>query len=543
MLDAKQLPLAKCCSLSTTSPSWESGRGNYRPIGTSKPRSLSIRQRTHAYSLSTLSSIDWLVLSAYLVTVLAVGFWLGRGQRGANDFFLGSRQIPWWAVLLSIVATETSTVTFLSVPGKSYVAQGDLTFLQLAFGYVVGRVLVVWVLLPHYFAGEIFTAYEVLGTRIGILTRRMASLLFILTRTAADGLRLFLAALVLRTALGFDLPTCVAIIGTATILYTVLGGVRSVIWNDCVQFVVYMIGGLIVAAAIVSRLPGGFEQAIQFAQLQDKLRLFDFNPSLTSGSITFWSGLVGGAFLSFATHGADQLMVQRYLAAGSRQAAARAILASGLVVALQFALFLLVGVGLAAFYATFPPEAEIPGDEALITFVVDNLGAGLVGIIVAAVLAAAMSTLSSSLNSSATAVVNDFLVRGQNAAAQPGRALWLGRIATVVFGLLQMAVAIGTDQYIRERHIVDQVLAIASFTTGLILGLYLLGVLLRRVSQPAALVGFAIGLAAVSFVHLYTETSWPWYTVIGSLTTLLVGWLANLAIPGGGGTPAETSTK
>jgi SSS family transporter len=491
--------------------------------------------------LFSLSTIDWIVLASYLGAVLAVGFWLGRGQRVAADFFLGGRCMPWWTVLLSIVATETSTVTFLSIPGITYGTGGDLRFMQLALGYIVGRVLVVFLLLPSYFSGEIYTAYEVLGQRIGGVTRRMASLVFIVTRTVADGLRLFLTALVLRTVLGFDLPACVAIIGIATILYTVLGGVRSVIWNDCVQFAVYMTGGLIVAAVIVNKLPGGIEQALEFARQQDKLRLLDFSPSLTSPTVTFWSGLIGGAFLSFGTHGVDQLMVQRYLAAGSRAAASRAVLASGFVVALQFVLFLLIGIGLAAFYATFPPEAALRGDEVLIRFVVDNVAIGVVGLIVAAILAAAMSTLSSSLNSSATALVNDWLVRGENAAAQPERALWMGRTATVLFGVLQMAVAIGADHYVQNRLVVDQVLAVAGLTTGLILGLYLLIVLLRRVSQLAALIGFTAGLLAVTAAFV-TPISYPWYSVIGSLTTLLVGALVNYFVVGDSPGDAQLET-
>jgi len=424
---------------------------------------------------------------------------------------------------------------------------GNLLFLQLALGFIVGRLVVVFLLLPHYFRGQLYTAYEVLDRRFGGLTKQTASLLFVVTRNLADGLRLYLTAIVLEPLLGLDLVWCIVIIGLITILYTFFGGMRSVVWNDCIQFLVYMAGAVLAGWVILSRLPGGWEQFVEYGMRHDKFRLWDFSLDL-SRTYTFWSGLVGGAFVTLATHGTDQMMVQRYLAAGSWGRAGRALALSGLVILAQFALFLLLGVGLASFYDAFPPQvAFTKPDEVFASFIVRQLPVGLVGITLAAVFSAAMSTLSSSLNSSATAAVNDFYLpaTGRDASAQ--HVLAVSRILTVGFGLVQIGVAIAGSAM--TRSVIDSVLAIASFTSGSILGVFFLGVLTKRVSQQAALIGLVTGLSVLTAVAFgprlaallplpepwsalgHWQLAWPWFAVVGSMTTLGAGWLAGIWKP------------
>ncbi len=264
---------------------------------------------------SSITLVDAAVLAIYFAGVVALGIWVGRGQRNLSDYFLSGRDLPWWAVLLSIVATETSSVTFLSVPGKAIAQQqGDLRFLQITFGFIVGRLLVVRLLLPLYFRGELFTAYEVLDRRFGGATKRVASLVFLVTRNLSDGLRLFLTAIVVQYALAWDLSASIALAGAVTIVYTLFGGMRAVVWTDCIQFVVYIAGAVFAGAVILSNLPGGWAQLVDFGRQHDKFRVFDFSFHLAGGPMTFWTGLLGGAFLSMGTHGADQLMVQRYSA-------------------------------------------------------------------------------------------------------------------------------------------------------------------------------------------------------------------------------------
>ena len=479
--------------------------------------------------------IDSCLIVAYLLGMVALGLWIGRKNRNLADYALGGKDLPWWALLGSIVATETSTVTFLSIPGIAYAKEGNLCFLQLALGYILGRCLVAYVLLPAYFRGEMLTAYEVLEHRFGGATKRTASLLFLVARNLGDGLRLFLAAIALEKAIGVSMPVSIVLISVATIVYTFFGGMRSVVWNDCVQFVVYMAGGLVAFWIIVSELPTGWEQFQIYAVGHDKLTVLDFTWDLTQ-KYTFWAGLIGGTFLSFGTHGTDQMMVQRYLAARDQRDAARALIASGFVVLVQFVVFLLLGVALACFFEQFPPDVAIKkDDEAFATFIVGHMPTGLAGLTLAAVFAAAMSTLSSSLNSSATAAVNDFGPLLGTAEMSPERRVGVCRQLTILFGLTQVAVAVGAHYYSKSVvdddkaiTVVNDALAIAGFVAGILLGVFSLGVLTKWVRQRAALVGMLGGMAVVSYVKFGTDVAWPWLTVAGSVSTFAFGLLASL---------------
>ena len=490
---------------------------------------------------AAISTADLAVVAVYMLVTVAIGFWVGRGQKDLSDYLLGDRNLPWWAVLGSIVATETSTATVLSIPGWAYAAEGDFRGLQLALGYVVGRILVAAVLLPQYFRGDLFTSYEVLNRRFGGATKTTASALFLVTRTLADGLRLYLAALVLAKFAGMSMPVAVGVMGVVTIAYTVFGGMRSVVWNDCVQLVIYVAGGVVALAVILGRLPEGWDGLLEFGRETGRFRVFDFSTTLED-PFTFWAGLIGGAFLTLGTHGTDQLTVQRLLSARNQREAGRALILSGIVVLLQFALFLLIGVALAAYFTASPPETSIArSDEAFATFIVEDLPPGLCGLMLAAVFAAAMSTLASSLNSSSAAAANDLVVPYLRDRS-PKRLLTLGRNLTVLFGIAQVAVGLTAQQVIDlvastgGGNVVETVLAIAAFTTGIILGVFFLGVLTTRVSQPAALAGFLGGVAATIAVRVVGartdfDLAWPWYALVGAAATFAVGLAASYVIP------------
>jgi SSS family transporter len=468
-----------------------------------------------------ISPIDCVVLVAYLAAAVALGLGVGRGSRDFASYVLAGKNLPWWALLGSIVATETSTATFLSVPGMSYEPGGNLCFLQLAMGFFVGRCLIVFLLLPAYFRGDIVSAYEVLARRFGNGARRTASAIFLAARTLGDGLRLFLAAIALEHAVGLPLVVCIVVIGAVTVVYTLFGGLRSVVWNDCLQFVVYMIGGVVALVIIVGRLPGNWQQLHDFAAASGRWQLFDLGWDSTN-PLTLWAGLIGGAFLSLGTHGTDQMMVQRYLAARSPRQAARALVASGLVVFLQFALFLTVGIALACFFQQFPPAQLIErGDAAFAAFIVREMPHGLAGLTLAAVFAAAMSTLSSSLNSSAAVAVRDFS-RADSKHSSPERQLARCKQLTIVFAVLQVAVGVAAQYY--AESVVSDALAIASLAAGILLGVFFLGTFTRRVGQRAAIIGMVGGLAVLVLAKLATNIAWPWYTVIGTLCTFACGY-------------------
>jgi SSS family transporter len=487
-----------------------------------------------------MSPIDLCVIVVYVLACTALGGWIGKGEQGLKGYFLGERNMPAWAVMISIVATETSTVTFLSVPGEAYRDGGDFQFLQLPIGYLVGRAIVSALLLPAYFRGKIETAYQVLGNRFGPETRRTASLLFLFTRSLADGLRLFLAARVLQFVSGWPILYAILAVEAATIVYTYLGGLKAVIWADVIQFSVYILGALVALFVLVRGLPGGWGELIGTASAAGKFRVFDFTLDFTK-PYTFWAGLFGGAILNTATHGADQMMVQRYLAARSQRQAAGALIASGFVVLAQFALFLFIGASLYVFFQVHPPSEPIAKpDDAFARFVVDFLPAGVKGLVVAAIFASAMGVLSGSLNASASTLVND-LYRPLSGVADERRLVRLSKGVTIVFGCIQASVAwwaIGLSQ-----SVVSAALAIASFATGILLGLFLLGNLTRRPGQAAALVGMAAGVAAVTFAKFGTPLAWPWYALTGSSTVFLVGLAASYVLPATAPDPSPESLQ
>lgn len=478
-----------------------------------------------------IAPLDLALLCVYVGGTIAFGLYMGRGQRSAQDYLLGGRDLPTWALLLSIVATETSTVTFLSVPGIAFAAQfgtGDLRFLQLPIGYLVGRAFAAAVLVPLYFEGQLFTAYEVLRLRSGPAVRTLASGLFLVTRTLADGLRLYLTALVLQLMFGWSLTASVLATGLATAAYTVVGGIKAVVWTDVVQFAVYMLGALAACAVLGSAVDGGWSGVLAQAHEQGRLRVFDFGFDFGS-PYTFWAGLLGGAVLSIGSHGVDQLIVQRLLSARSLAGAQRALFWSGPVVLGQFALFLLLGLGLSAFYGQHPPTQPFAkGDRVFADFIVHHLPTGLVGLVLGALFSAAMSTLSSSLSASASALVNDFVLPATERQAGSAFALRAAKLATLLFAGLQIAV--GSSGLGGGDAVVSQVLAIATVTTGVILGLFALALRPRR-SQASSLAGLLGGIAAIAAVVFVlpavgVRLAWPWHGIASCGATVLVGVVA-----------------
>jgi SSS family transporter len=407
-----------------------------------------------------------------------------------------------------------------------------MTFLQLSFGYIIGRCLVAWFLLPQYMRGDLFSGYQVLRERFGPSVQRVASGLFLVTRTVADGLRLFLTALLL-SCVGWRMEFAILVVGAVTIVYTYLGGMKAVIWTDLIQFAIKIAGAVLAFVFILRLLPGGWGQFLAEGEAAGKFRAIDatWNAAV---AYNLWAGVIGGAVFSMASHGADQLMVQRYLCAKSLGHARLALSASGFVILAQFLLFLSVGVGmyLLAQNGLFPEAAAARrNDEVFPLFIVHILPTGVVGVLVAAVLAAAMSTLSSSLNSSANALVTDFY-RPLRPHHPEGWYVLLSRVMTAVWGAAQMAVAYAAYEIGSDDSVVNRVLAVAGATFGLVLGLFVLGSLRRPVSSGAALAGLVVGALAVLGVWLPTALgspvlAWPWFAPVGTLTTVLVALLAN----------------
>ncbi len=485
----------------------------------------------------TARPLDLAVLVLYLALVTAWGAWLGRGQRGGRDYFLGNRNLPWGAVMLSVIATETSTLTFLSIPGVAYL--GTLAFLQLALGYVVGRTVVAWVLLPAYYGGQIATAYQLLETRFGRPTRRFTSAIFMVTRLLADGVRLFATALPLALLTGWPLAVSILVIGVATAIYTWAGGIRAVVWVDVAQTALYMAGAAAAFVALGVLVPGGWPAIAASGAAAGKLVVID--PSFDFAvPYTLWAGVVGGAFLSMGSHGADQLIVQRVLTCRNLAGSRKAMIGSGFGVLLQFAVFLAIGVGLWAYYHGRAFERS---DEIFARFIVDALPPGVTGLLVAGIFAAAMSTLSSSINSLASATTYDYWApavgMGGAAGAQreagaagerddDARLLRAGRRFSALWTALLIGAAIVFIPLSREAAAVEVALGIASLVYGGLLGGFALALFAPRARQPHAIAAIACGVIANTAIWLFArdQVAWPWYVPIGTLVTFAVGWVA-----------------
>ena len=495
---------------------------------------------------ANFTALDFFVIVIYLAGTTALGLYIGRRQRSANDYFIAERSIPWWAVMFSVVASETSALTFISIPGLSYI--GNLGFLQVVAGYILGRIVVANVLLPRYYQGELVTAYALLEKRFGLATRRFTSIVFMVTRGMADSVRVFATAipvaLILRGTMPqqYVMPAAIVILGVLTIVYTYKGGMKAVVWTELLQASVYIVGGISAVVLLGNSVPGGWGTIIDTASGTDKLKIIDTYMGFDRPHTVF-AGLLGGAFLSMASHGADQLIVQRLLTARSLKDSQRALIGSGFVVFAQFTLFLMVGIGLYVFYQ----GRVFPASDAIFpTFILEQMPSGLVGLILAAILAATMSTHSGAINSLAAATTHDIYIPIFGKKPDDAATLRFGKLSALAWGVVLTGGALMFKQ--QGTPVVVIALSIASFTYGALLGGFFLGWLWRRAIQRDAIIGMSVGLIVMSVVVFakqliplfpgMTDTltslskiAWPWYVLIGTTVTVGTGILASLTHP------------
>lgn len=469
-----------------------------------------------------LNKLDFAIIAVYLAGITLFGLRFRKKQRTMRDYFLADRSIPWWAISLSIVAAETSTLTIISTPGLAY--DTNLTFLQVVLGYLVGRVIISFVLLPHYFRGELYTAYELIERRFGRKLRSLTAGLFLLTRAAAEGVRIYAVSIVVGIALGTGEVTSIAIITALTLIYTFEGGLAAVIWTDVVQTIIYVGGTIVGVFTILHLVPGGWDAIHVTAQSAGKLHMFDFAPDFWK-PYTFWAGVIGGAFLTTASHGTDQLIVQRLLAARNKKQSVTALLSSGIAIFIQFGLFMLVGVMLFVYYHV-PSATFGKADRIFPTFIVSQMPHGISGLLIAAILAAAMSNLSAALNSLSSTSMLDFYLR-VNPHVDEKRQLRLSRFSTIIWAVVLFVLAILSLH--KVSRVIEVGLSIASVAYGALLGVFLLGVLTRRANERGAMIGMVIGFAGSLFIWLKTSVPWTWYVALGSGVTFLVGYAVSLA--------------
>jgi SSS family transporter len=481
----------------------------------------------------TLATWDIGIVCTYLVGVTLFGLSFRKSDRSLKSYFLANRTIPWWAISLSIVAAETSTLTIVSVPGLAYA--GSWLFLQLVLGYLLGRILVSILFLPRYFRGELLTAYQVIGERFGARLHQMTSMLFLILRAVAEGVRVFAVSIVISIAIGTGDTLSIAIICALTLLYTFEGGMPAVIWTDVIQMMLYIGGTLLAVVLLGHRVPGGWQAIHTAAAGAGKLTVFHFALNV-SEAYTFWAAVLGGSFLTMASHGTDQLMVQRLLSARNLRDSRLALLSSGLVILLQFTLFLLIGTGLYYFYGN---GIHMAPDRVFPQFIVREMPIGAAGLIIAAILAAAMSNLSAAVNSLSSSSMVDFYLRWRPASSDRER-VRVSRLLTIFWTALLFVLALSSN---RGGHVVEVGLSIASVAYGALLGVFLLGTLNRRATEVGAMIGMMGGLmlniaiwrqshtlhvAIAGLALTIPKIAWTWYVLIGSVGTYILGSAASL---------------
>jgi SSS family transporter len=489
-----------------------------------------------------LHPFDLALIVVYLIGITLFGLRFRSGKdpktRSLRSYFLADQTIPWWAIALSIVSAETSTLTIISIPGVAFA--GDFGFLQIVIGYMLGRVVVALIFLPKYFEGRMLTAYQLIDQRFGHTLHKVTAGLFLLTRAAAEGVRVFAVSIVVGIAIGTRDVLSIGIISALTLLYTFEGGMAAVIWTDVVQMVIYVGGTMVAIFTLGTHVPGGWSHIHEVAATAGKFRLFHFALNLTQ-SYTFWAGVLGGTFLTMASHGTDQLMVQRMLAARNLRESRLALLSSGVVIFMQFTLFLLIGVGLYVFYGLHP-TVFASADRIFPTFIVREMPIGIAGLLVAAILAAAMSNLSAALNSLSSTTVVDFYMHWRPEADDRER-MMISRSSTVVWALVLFGVAVYSVFAGGKGHVVEVGLSIASVAYGALLGVFLLGTLTRYATQTGAILGMICGFGLNLLLWLspgvikvgpitIPHIAFTWYVLIGSIVTFVVGSLGSLLFRG-----------
>lgn len=489
------------------------------------------------------STLDYIIVFIYLILIAFFGIFISGRQRNVKDYFLGSKKIPWWAVCISIVATETSTLTFISIPGLAYLT--NMNFLQLAFGYLIGRIVVAFVFIPKYYKGDIETAYQFLGNRFGSPMRKYASVTFIILRIFADGVRLFITAIPIKFITGWSYFECILIVGTVTLIYSYIGGVKAVIWTDVVQMFIYMFAAFASLFIIFQMIPGGWETVKQIAIEKGKFNIINLNfislKEFFTGQYNLVGGLIGGAFLSMASHGTDQLIVQRLLTCEDKKSSQKALIASGVIIIFQFFIFLFIGVMLYVLYNGINYQELSIGtyflskpDEIFPKFIIENHPSGLSGLVVAGLLSASMSTLSSAFNSLSATTVMDLFKKfiGNDEKKQ----LLYSRIATLFWGFI----IIGTSLIFQNEKnpAVDFALKIQSIIYGGLLGVFILGISMKTAKLKDAVISYTFTIIILVLLFLLPQfgvipsLNLTWFTLFGVLICLYIGFISKLFIKG-----------
>jgi SSS family transporter len=463
-----------------------------------------------------MTRLDYIILVAYAVAILLTGGLFFRQQRSLRDFFLAGRNIPWWAAACSGIATIVSAISYLGAPGQAF--RSDLTFLQYRLTTPIALGVVCFIFIPFFRRLDLYTAYEYLERRFDLKTRLLASGLFVLFKCAFLGIGIYAPSLVIAEITDIPLPVIILATGLVTMFYTMLGGMRAVIWTDTVQLVILLVGIAATLWVIVGQVDGGWSSVITIAEEHGKLRFFDLSFNFTT-ELTLWASLLGGTVLLLSQYGVDQAEMQRFLTTPSLRTSQVAI-ASAMIFAavVGFSLFV-IGIALYVFYLQHPEKGGlmIAPDRVFPKFIVEELPPGLKGLVLASVFAAGMSTISSILHSLATVVMSDFYGRLRGKPASVGFA----RLTTVGFGVLCTVIALVADRF---GNLLVASTTVNNLFGGPLVGVFLAGMLTRRANGTGVCIGALVGFLGALALASLTHVSWMWYGVFSSTATFLTAF-------------------
>jgi solute:Na+ symporter, SSS family len=490
------------------------------------------------------NAADWLVISVYLGGIILLGVWFGKDQKNTRDYFLGSKNVPWWGIGMSIVAAETSALTIIGVPSMAY--GGDMAFLQMIVGYVIARIILAVVMVPHYFTGEIYSPYQLFSNAFGPSVRQMAGGFFLLSETLAAGVRVYVACIPVQLMLGVHVLPAIVLFVVLSLVYTYIGGVKAVIWTDAVQFCLFLAGGIYTLCYIPTFFEGGLREVLHEASAGGKLHWI--NSAFTLGApINIWMGVIGGTVMVMSSHGAEQLIVQRVLACKNVADGRKALVLSAVVIFPLFLIFLLTGAMLWVFYQgphAHPLQLALPEprpgikatDFIFPIFMMTEVPHVLKGFLIVAILSAAMSSVSSALTSLASVSTMDFVKALSRRARSEIYYLTFSKVSTIFWAAMLVLVA-----YVSRKvdFVLNAAFSLRGLTSGALLGGLLLAVFWKKGRSTPVVIGMAASLVVMTAIQLLPNTKilhfpdvfWPWYTFIGTSVTVLVAWLVRGARP------------
>ncbi|MDQ0482658.1 sodium:solute symporter [Guptibacillus hwajinpoensis] len=471
--------------------------------------------------MSQFTMLDYIVLVVYILGIAWFGARFGKKQNTTKDYFLGGRSIPWWAIGLSVMATQASAITFIGAPGWGY--EGGLERINTFINVPLAMAFLIATIVPFFYRAEVYTAYEYLERRFGAGTRTLSAALFLVARGLATGVVLYAPALVLSVVTGWDIKLTIILMAVIAVSYTVLGGISAVIWTDVIQMFVLWLGAAISIVVILVKVPGGMSSILTSASDAGMLQSLNFSFDL-SVEYSVWAGVIGGFFLHAAYFGTDQSQIQRVLTSKSIRESKLSLVLSGVLLIPQMLLFLFIGILLFAFYQTFGDPNIDNLNELFPLFVVNQLPAGISGLIIAGVFAAAMSSLDSALNSLSAVSIRDFYGQFVKKNASDEHYLKASRWATIFWGIYATIFAFFAANL---GPVIEAVNKIGSYFYGALLGVFILAIFTKRTNGVGAVTGIIAGMLSVWGVTQFAEVSWLYNNFVGAIVSVGVGYVVS----------------